>query len=148
MRFISLEAGTLPTGEPPSMLALGEAGSGPASGRLPVAYEERYLWEIYDVLCLMSALSQAVSYTGSWHINVRVDKLAGYISNNSFRSLVPTVRLPQAAMYDADVYSESMRATYADIMNSPRDVTASLLRLLFRGLGNERYLDQWVAIEG
>jgi hypothetical protein len=101
------------------------AGGRPPGWTADVVYEGVLLAQTADMIRLVAALSNEISYSGSWLLGVHLDRLRGLVSQ------LGTER------YNADAYTETTRATGLSIRDEPEAVAAKLMRGLLRGLGSE-----------
>jgi len=98
------------------------------------------LFETWDVIRLITALSGEVGYRGGWLLGVRLVHLGGHMSqvNDPAMGFVAGAGIT----WETADYSRTTRATALEIREKPRLVADRLLRQLLRGLGTEDLLDQ------
>ena len=108
--------------------------------RVKFVQEINVLFETWDMVRFVAALSEAVSYRGSWLLGVELDHLGGHRSQvNDLNS--GFISGPDIVWEKAD-YSFATRVAAVEIREKARAVTARLLRQLLRGLGTEMLLSQ------
>src|SRR6266568_1455287 len=102
--------------------------------------EINVLFETWDMIRLVAALSDAVRYRGSWLIGVDLDHLGGHMSQLSDFSS-GFISGP-GIVWEKAGYTEATRASALQIREKATEVTARLLRKLLRGLGTEVLLSR------
>jgi hypothetical protein len=133
--------------------ALGVDDDGPvrymnlgASGRLSVnnsvlfVRDLNLLFETWDMIRLIAALSDEIGYRGSWRFGVQLDHFGGHMSqvNDPAMGFVAGAGITWKA---AD-YSRTTKATALEVGQKSTLVADRLLRQLLRGLGTEDLLNQ------
>jgi hypothetical protein len=102
--------------------------------------ENNVLFETWDMIRLVAALSEAVGYRGSWLIGVELDHLGGHMSQ--VNDLTSGFIAGPSIVGEKARYTEATRASALQIRERAVTVTARLLRQLLRGLGTEVLLSQ------
>jgi hypothetical protein len=102
--------------------------------------EINVLFETWDLIRFVAALSDAVNYRGSWLIGVDLDHLGGHMSQVSDFSS-GFISGP-GIVWEKAGYKEATRASAPQIREKATAVTARLLRQLLRGLGTEVLLSK------
>ena len=102
--------------------------------------EINVLFETWDMIRLVAALSDAVGYRGSWLIGVDLDHLGGHMSQlNDFSA---GYLAGSGIAWEKAGYSYATKAAALEIREKATLVTARLLRQLLRGLGTEMLMSQ------
>jgi|GEM_PF-2626269 len=102
--------------------------------------EINVLFETWGMIRLVAALSDLVSYRGSWLIGVELDHLGGHMSQ--VNDLSAGFISGSGIIWEKAGYSQVTRASALQIREKATAVTAWLLRQLLRGLGTEVLLSQ------
>jgi hypothetical protein len=98
------------------------------------------LFQTWDMIRLVAALSDVVGYRGSWLIGADLDHLGGHMSQVS--DFTSGFIVGSGIVWEKADYEEATRASALEIREKAAAVTARLLRQLLRGLGTEVLLSQ------
>jgi hypothetical protein len=119
---------------------LGASARFPMNDRVMFVRELSVLFETWDMVRLIAALSDEVGYRGGWLFGVELAHLGGHISqvNDPAMGFVAGAGIA----WDAADYYRTTKATALEVSEKPKLVAGRLLRQLLRGLGSEDLLNQ------
>lgn len=123
---------------PVRYIDLAAGGSFPPWPESRLVYDVLLLHKTTDMIRLVAALSNEVGYRGSWLVGVHLDRLRGLFSQLS--DVTVGRMMLSAPAYDADTYTETIRASHSSIQDEPEVLAGKLMRRLLRGLGSEAAL--------
>ena len=103
-------------------------------------FDSDLLWYVHAVNRLVGVLAGEVSYNGSWLIGLEIHGLHHYVSERHHRSLGWGLG-SEVQILDDDRYSQTTRATTAELQTDPFRVAAALTRHLLRSLDHEQLID-------
>jgi hypothetical protein len=136
VRLVDLSAGSTRSGHHAVQEMAFSNSSSPLPALLPSIYELTFRRRVRDMLDLVVALSNAVSYRGGWLLGVHLQGLQGRVSQ-----ALSEMRWISPGEYGANNYTFTARATHRQLSETPQEVTRTLLLRLFRGLGSVNFLD-------
>jgi hypothetical protein len=117
---------------------LGPYGAFSSGTRVRFVREINVLFETWDMIRLVAALSEVVGYRGSWLLGVELDHLGGHMSQVTDPGGFPG----SGPVWEKASYSQATKAAALVVREQAAPLTARLLRQLLRGLGTEVLLSQ------
>jgi hypothetical protein len=119
---------------------LGPYSPAMANERIRYVHEINVLFETWDMVRLVAALSEEANYRGSWLMGVELSHLGGHISQ--LNDLNWGYQFSSEAKWEVADYRDATSVAAIEVQERSAAVARRLLRGLLRGLGSESFLDQ------